>query len=459
MANPNQQVMPPGAADPAAAGGAQMPGAAGDMASKGQGGDTIIAHLTPGEIIIPLNVITEELAGQIEAAFKAAGVDPYMYVAGSDKQQINPETGLPMFGFFSSLFGFIKKIAPIAIGFATGNPFLGALAGGVGGALGGGGLKGGLMGALSGYGGASLGGGLASALSGGGGLSGLFSNAVSGVKGFLSNPIGSITSGIANTGQRLSSLLSGGGSIAPGSAAAGAGSLAKSAALSGAGGGASSLAGAGAGAATAGGSSSLSSLLSGVGGLYANADAEDQLIDSQKRSLAGLSPFLKTGTGANAELARLLGVGGDPGSSGYGSLTKSFSPADLVNDPGYQFNLAQGNKALDNRLAATGNLDSGAAIKAGQQFGQGLADTTYNNAFNRDMAQRNQIYGALSGTANAGQMAGNSIADINTNIGEAGAAGTRSQYNIINSTLSNLLSGSGARRIVGYLPNGQPIYA
>lgn len=464
MANPNMQMPAPGAAmsapPPSTAGSAEMPGAAGEAAAKGQGGDTIIAHLTPGEIIIPLNVITEELAAQIEAAFKAAGVDPYMYVAGSDKQQINPETGLPMFGFFSSLFGFIRRIAPIAIGFATGNPFLGALAGGVSGALGGGGLRGGLMGALSGYGGASLGGGLASALSGSGGLSGLFSNAVSGVKGFFSNPIGSLTSGISNVGTRLSSLLSGGGSVAPGAAASGAGALAKAGTLSAAGGGASSLAGAGAGLASGGSSGlSLSNLLSGVGGLVANQDAEDQLMSSQRKALGAMSPYMATGKGANAELARLLGVSGDQNSPGFGSLTRPFSPSDLQNDPGYQFNLAQGNRAMDNRLAASGNLDSGGAIKAGQEFGQGLADTTYNNAFNRNLQQNQQIYNNLSGTSNSGQLAAGSAGDIYTNMGEVGAAGTRNQYNLINQSLSGLLSGNGARRIIGYRPDGQPIYA
>jgi hypothetical protein len=52
------------------AGGAEQGGAPGALAARGQGGDTIIAHLTKGEIVIPLNVINEQLAGIIEEAFK-----------------------------------------------------------------------------------------------------------------------------------------------------------------------------------------------------------------------------------------------------------------------------------------------------------------------------------------------------------------------------------------------------
>lgn len=63
--------------------------------------------------------------------------------------------------------------------------------------------------------------------------------------------------------------------------------------------------------------------------------------------------------------------------------TFSFNPGDLQNDPGYQFQLQQGQKAIANQSAATGLNQSGAALKELTQYGQGLAGTYYNDAFNR----------------------------------------------------------------------------
>lgn len=357
----------------------------------------------------------------------------------------------------------IRTLLPIAVGVVTGNPWLGAAAGGIGGAIGGGGVPGIVGGALSGYGGAGLGSSLATGLTGGGGLSGLISKIGSGVSGFLSDPIGGISNGITGVGNSLSSLLSGksdalgasaglggaGAGQVTGAPAVGAQGLAGGGSLPVGGGGASSFGGAGAaGAGGFGGSSSLSSLLSGGLNYFGQDQAQKDLIDSQKQSLAGLAPYLKTGATAEGMLAGKLP-----------QLTAGFTPGDLSQDPGYQFNLSQGNNALTNRLAATGGLDSGAALKEAQQFGQGLADTTYNNAFNRNLASNAQQYNILSGTATGGQNAANTASDINTNIGEAGAAGTLGKTNTITNTLSALLSGSGARRIVGYNPNGSPIYA
>src|ERR1035441_1764915 len=63
--------------------------------------------------------------------------------------------------------------------------------------------------------------------------------------------------------------------------------------------------------------------------------------------------------------------------------TFSFNPSDLQNDPGYQFQLQQGNKALAASAAGRGMLQSGRALKAMDQFSQGLAGTSYQNAYNR----------------------------------------------------------------------------
>jgi len=52
-------------------------------------------------------------------------------------------------------------------------------------------------------------------------------------------------------------------------------------------------------------------------------------------------------------------------------------------DPGYQFRLSEGMKALDRTAASRGGLLSGATLKGAQRYGQGLASQEYGNAYNR----------------------------------------------------------------------------
>lgn len=64
------------------------------MASEGRFGDTMMAHVTPGEVMIPPTRMTPKLmAAWLEAM---AGQDPSRYVAGGANSQ-NPETGAPEF--------------------------------------------------------------------------------------------------------------------------------------------------------------------------------------------------------------------------------------------------------------------------------------------------------------------------------------------------------------------------
>lgn len=88
----------------------------------------------------------------------------------------------------------------------------------------------------------------------------------------------------------------------------------------------------------------------------------------------------------------------------------------LQNDPGYQFRLQQGNQALERSLASRGLGQSGAALKAAQEYGQGLADQTYNDFFNRQMGIANQGFSAASGLGN-----------IYAGLGNAQAAALRAQ--------------------------------
>ena len=60
--------------------------------------------------------------------------------------------------------------------------------------------------------------------------------------------------------------------------------------------------------------------------------------------------------------------------------------------PGYQFQLQQGEQALENSAASRGNLLSGNTGAALEQYGQGLASTNYQQTYNNTLQQYQQSY-------------------------------------------------------------------
>jgi len=148
----------------------------------------------------------------------------------------------------------------------------------------------------------------------------------------------------------------------------------------------------------------LTPALSAALGYKSNKDAADALLEQQQANAALLDPF----------------------AGGF-----NFTPGDLTQDPGYQFNLDQGMKAQDRANLARGNYFSGAALKEAQTLGQGLADSTYNTAFNRALQGRNAgLTGAL---ARAG---------VNTNVGNIKANQTVNTGNLLSGALGAILPGN-----------------
>ena len=135
-------------------------------------------------------------------------------------------------------------------------------------------------------------------------------------------------------------------------------------------------------------------------------------------------------------------VGGDPNSPLYGLLTKQFTGADLQNDPGYQFGLQQGQRALDNRLAANGNYYSGSAIKQAARYNQDYAGTKFNEAWNRDQTAKGNMLNNLLGITGRGQ----------TSVGQVNSAGM--QYG---NTAGNNLIGAGDARAAGSIARGNAL--
>lgn len=97
-------------------------------AAEGRGGDSMMAHMTPGEIVVPPEVQTPEVLAALNRAFAQMGANPTSYQAGHPDQKINPETGMPEFGFFDILL-------PLGLGLlgsAVGGPFIGSGLAGLG---------------------------------------------------------------------------------------------------------------------------------------------------------------------------------------------------------------------------------------------------------------------------------------------------------------------------------------
>ncbi len=115
------------------------------LAQAGGGEDTMLAHLRPGEIVLPPEMMEDpEFESMVETKFNQLGINPEQAVAGIGIASLNESTGLEQFGFFKkigkSLKKVVKKVAPIAafipgVGTALGG-VLGGIGGGIGGALG-----------------------------------------------------------------------------------------------------------------------------------------------------------------------------------------------------------------------------------------------------------------------------------------------------------------------------------
>jgi len=129
-------------------------------------------------------------------------------------------------------------------------------------------------------------------------------------------------------------------------------------------------------------------------------------------------------------------------------------------DPGYQFNLEQGQQALERAEAAAGGLVSGGALKAAAQYATNYTTNAYQNAYNQFLNTRQANYANLMGLAGLGENAnalltnaGTSAAYSNTNAALQGAnlqgnyltqgasaqaAGTVGVANAWNGALSNI---------------------
>jgi len=91
------------------------------------------------------------------------------------------------------------------------------------------------------------------------------------------------------------------------------------------------------------------------------------------QATANSSPYMQAGGAALNALGSLYGL------PGYAQMDPAKLSNMLTSLPGYQFQLQQGSKAIDQNAAARGMLASGATGQALEQYGQGLAGSYLNN--------------------------------------------------------------------------------
>ena len=135
-----------------------------ELKQYGEGPDTELAHLRPGEMVIPPEFLEDtKFESALAKKFDEFDINPEQAIVGSGIASLNPVTGLEQFFFKKigkALKKVVKKIAPIAGPLANFIPGVGpVLAGAIGAATNvaaGKGLKGAVSGALGGYGAGKL---------------------------------------------------------------------------------------------------------------------------------------------------------------------------------------------------------------------------------------------------------------------------------------------------------------
>ena len=124
-----------------------------------------------------------------------------------------------------------------------------------------------------------------------------------------------------------------------------------------------------------------------------------------------------------------------------------------TSNPAYQFQLKQGQQALDRSTAARGMGYSGAQMKAAQEYGQGMASQQYDKEYNRASGEFGDYYNRLAGLAQGGQQATTSL----QNAGNQYATGASNTLGSLGGYLQNNLGQAANARASGYIGGANAI--
>ncbi len=130
-------------------------------------------------------------------------------------------------------------------------------------------------------------------------------------------------------------------------------------------------------------------------------------------------PYFEVGTGGLGVLADMMGIDGVLGnqekSDNFGMLLKSFGADDFEADPGYQFRLDEGQKAIERAAAARGQYYDPSTVKSLSNYNSSMADQTYNDAYNRYNMDQGNVFNRLAATTGIGQTANSQMQQSDQN--------------------------------------------
>lgn len=163
------------------------------------------------------------------------------------------------------------------------------------------------------------------------------------------------------------------------------------------------------------------------------------------------------------------GATGAPGVGmvGMGQFLNPYNANTFQMDPGYLFNLTQGQSAINQQAAARGNFYSPGTMKDLMSFSQGLASNEFQSAFSRSM-QTNQfdinsllsLIGLGTGATNIGVQAGgtaaSTMANLATQSGMNTAAGTMGAANALSGAYNTYQNNQFMQQMLNQM--NQPSY-
>lgn len=132
--------------------------------------------------------------------------------------------------------------------------------------------------------------------------------------------------------------------------------------------------------------------------------------------------------------------------AGAGALS-NLTSGNLQMDPGYQFRLSEGMKAINNAAAARGMANSGQTMKSLVNFGQNNATNAYQQAFNNQYQVANMGFGAANNLGNQSQNYAGNMSNLITGMGNAqansGLALNQRQYNQFGQDIGGMSGAAG----------------
>jgi hypothetical protein len=175
----------------------------------------------------------------------------------------------------------------------------------------------------------------------------------------------------------------------------------------------------------------------------AAAEAAKMQMDMYNKTREDMTPYRDVGSRTTPYYAGMLGV------PGYDQVDPTEA---LRATPGYNWMLNQGTEALNRKAAASGMLGSGAQAKGLMQYGQGLADQSYNNYMNRLYNLVGTGQNASAQTGQFGSQAAGQAGNYLMQGAQARAQGVMADAQNSGSGFNDLLGGLGLLGSVAMMP-------